>query len=136
MWDPPWIRGGVSRVLADAESARGLELSPCHCSLLRFPRRFDDVVVGITTLDADVFKFVPLIDQLNAIARKPVAQHQNGVTVGQSDAKCIRDGRAISSTPERRASAKPASLLSISTPPSSRRAGRAPNPNSVSSKRA
>jgi hypothetical protein len=56
-------------------------------SLLRFPRRFDDVAVGITARDADVGGFVPLLDQLEPIARNAVAQLENGVTVGQRDAE-------------------------------------------------
>ena len=67
-------------------------------SPLLFPRRLDDVAVRIAALDADIFGLVPLLDQLDAIGGKPVAQRENGVAVRQADPKCIHDGRAIGSS--------------------------------------
>ncbi len=84
--EPPWIRCALSGPRRTRQPPRSRAITPDR-SLLRFPRRFDDVAVGITTLDADVVGFVPLLDQLDTIARKPVAQLENSVTVGQSNAE-------------------------------------------------
>ena len=43
-------------------------------SLLWFPGCLDDVPVGISALDADVVGLVGLLDQLDAIANKSLAQ--------------------------------------------------------------
>src|SRR5215208_5511886 len=54
-------------------------------SSLRFPRRLDYVAVRIAALDADIFGLIPLLDQLDAIGGKPVAQREHRVAVRHSD---------------------------------------------------
>src|SRR5512132_3878476 len=55
--------------------------------LARLPRRLDDVAVGVAALDAHVGGLVPLLDELDAVCGKTVAQGQDGLAVREADAE-------------------------------------------------